>query len=478
MSKKNPSAVAEYVSERRTGAAKAAADLAQRALGGKATDEDIEALEDAIEDESRYASMEKSLVKVTSEPDRSVYRRGGEFSYVRDFVAAGGQVGALGGMPASTTPFPGVDPLAAQARLRRHREETKYVRTVHNRDAERAAAKTGAATSGSGTFTANDGSIPQQRAGDLNMTDGDGGEFVPPAWLVNAKDYASVARSAAPVSSAIGAVPLPDGVNELFFPQLTNATEPVEPQNGQNTAISGTEGTESSSVHSSVPVVMVPVASDVSLQFLERGGPAVDEILMAEWQEALWDAIETQVINGSGSSGQATGLVNASNLISVTASPTADGYEYVAALGDAAAQVSDARLRPCEALVLRPGRFTWLASAGADGEGEPIIRPGTGLVPSNNDLGAYGPVAGLPVFQSGVIPKNLGTGTNQDYALAVRLSDYRLYVSSPVIDYFPDASGRGEQLTVRVGAHVYIAFVPDRYVSTAQLTGPTYPSGD
>jgi len=477
MSKNKATAVAEYVTERRAGAAKAAASLAQRALDGKATDEDIEALEDAIEDEARYAAMAKGVVKVTSEPDRGVYRRGGEHSYVRDFVAAGGPIGAGGGFPTDTSPFPGVDPIAAQERLRLHREQSQILRSLRKGDAERATARTGAATRSAGTFASNDGSIPEQRTGDLSMASGAGGEFVPPAWLVNPKDYVSVARSAAPVAGAIGAVPLPEGVNELFFPELTNGTQPVEPQNGQNTAVSGTEGTTTSSANSTIPVCMVPVASDVSLQFLERGGSAVDEILMAEWQEALWDAIENQVLLGTGTSGQVKGIVNASNIISVTASGSATGPAYVTALGQAAGQLSDARKRPADALILRPSRYNWLAGTAEDTATEPLIRPGTGLVPSDADHGFYGPVAGLPVLLSGAIPGNLGGGTNQDTAFAVRLSDYRLYVSSPVIDYYPDASGRGNQMTVRVGAHVYIAFVPDRYVSTAQVTGPTVPTG-
>ena len=99
-------------------------------------------------------------------------------------------------------------------------------------------------------------------------------------------------------------------------------------------------------------------------------------------------------------------------------------------------------------------------------------RPGTGLVPTNADLGEYGPIAGLPCLLSGEVPQDLGTGENQDTVIVVRTADLLWMQSDPVFTCYVDASGGPAQLTVYASWHAYGAFACTRYPSAiGTLTG-------
>lgn len=469
--KPSPAAVRDYVTEQRRGAEKSAQELSARALSGDTlADDDIDLLDAAIEDSIRFAKYEDDL-KVTVKQEPSTYYRGGPNSFVVDIIAAGGQVGAMGGAPAAGVAglLSGVDPEAAKRRLQRHREEQRYLKEHANRDAERSLSKLGVSSrSASGALADGEGRIVEQRTGDLDaLTSGSGAQFSPPAWF---NQYAAgAAYSAGALRSLVRPRPLPDGTMLLNAPRFDTAVDPVLPQDPENSDVAESMGTTTDSVQAHV--IELAGRSAVSIQLLERGGSSVDEAFLEQFQLAWASGIENQLINGGGGLYAFNGLTNLSNLVSVTytsASPTGPGV--VGAVAKAVAGVGNARKLPADAVLMRPGRWAWLNQA-EDLEDEPVIRPGTGSIPADGAAGPYGPVGGAAVYQTGSIPSDLGVGTNQDAIYAVRSSDFLLFETVPTFDVRPDVQGYGSQLSVSLIYRGYAAAFLNRYTSAAQVSG-------
>ena len=126
-------------------------------------------------------------MRTGSEPE--TYRRGGQHSYFRDLAMVGLQRG---------------DTRAAQDRLMRNNREVEV----------------------------------EARA--LSTTDGAGGDFVPPMWMVN--DYVELARTARPTADRVRNETLPTGTDQVNVPKIVTGTAVAE-QATQNTAVQNTDAT-------------------------------------------------------------------------------------------------------------------------------------------------------------------------------------------------------------------------------------------
>jgi HK97 family phage major capsid protein len=240
-----------------------------------------------------------------------------------------------------------------------------------------------------------------------------------------------------------------------------------------------------------VAVAMFAGQVPLSQQLFERG-PNIDRYLAKDFGENFAATAEQQVIAGTGTGGQMLGLLSlptaavdgvpGASLVTWTqASPTPAGL--IGQMGQAFADVGNTRLRPPSVAIMTPERFAWTAT-NKDSEGEPIIRPGTGLVPSNADQGEYGPIAGMPCLLSGEVPQDLGAGANQDAVIVMRTADFMWLPSDPVFEVYTDTADGASEMTVFASWHAYAAFVSARYpsaVATIQGTGMnrsalTYPA--
>jgi hypothetical protein len=154
----------------------------------------------------------------------------------------------------------------------------------------------------------------------------------------------------------------------------------------------------------------------------------------------------------------------------------------VEAIAKCAGQISDTRKRPPSALLVRGARHFWIAGTEQGTTGEPVMRPGTGLLPRETlDVGPFGPVANLAVFHDNALPTTLGGGANQDVVVLLRCAD-ALLLEDPAGPRFNAnlASGLGGQLTVVLTWHHYALSIPDRYpsaIGTVQGTGLAIPAG-
>lgn len=390
----------------------------------KALDERIAELNDSETRKNAAGDIAKRLtpnVVVKSEP--TTYRKDGGASYFADLGKA----------------FVGQD-VEARSRLSRHAQEVR----------------------------------------DISRTDGAGGEFVPPAWLV--EDYVALARAGRVTADLCNKAPLPAGTDSINVPKISTGTA-VAAQTADNAAVQETDMATSSV---SAPVRTIAGQQDLALQLLEQSPVAFDRIVFADLLGDYASKLDVQVLNGSNASGQVKGILGATGINTVTytdASPTvAELYPKVA---DAINQ-SHNRLLPPDAIVMHPRRWMWILAA-LDSSSRPLVVPGAAHGP-HNALGAgmgsdkvQGPVGsllGLPVYLDPNVPINLGGGTNEDRIIVARFADMWLFESTVRTRALPEVlSGN---LGVRLQVYGYVAFTAERYpsgisvISGTGLATPTF----
>jgi HK97 family phage major capsid protein len=243
-----------------------------------------------------------------------------------------------------------------------------------------------------------------------DVTSGDPGTaaFTPahgPSYI--GEEFATALRARGVMPSLIRVRPLPDEGKTVDVPRV---------QSGVSAGVQATEGvtavSETDMDAELVSAAKVPISgqNDLSIQGYEFAGPEFDVALAAELGAAVAAALDSQIITGTGSSGQMRGLLNIVGLTSVAktnATPTAT--TNYAAVGDLVNQTSVAYGGPLDTLLFHPRRRAFIESKLA-------FNPGwLGLTPA--------------VVNS--IPANLGGGTNEDRVIAIPGSEIILYAGQP-----------------------------------------------
>ena len=416
-------------------------------------------LRESIE-RSRFAAAEAARsVSVKSEP--LTYNREKRFSYFKDLATV--QAGLVG------------DVSAAQERLNRHAAEMDV--EFSKRDKRRAEK---AETEMRG-ITGSEVSPFESRAG--NRTDGTGGYFVPPIFLID--DYIQYLRYGRPFTNSLRQVPLPTGTDTINIPKLSTGTL-TGIQTADNAALSNQDIADTQ-VTASVKTVGGYV--DVSLQLLEQSPhQIIDEVILQDLIADYNLQVDSQSLNGTGSSGQILGVLNVSGINTTTytsGSPTQVGMWTP--LAQAISQLVQTRKLSTDGVKcwMHPRRWYWMAS-GLDSSNRPLIVPSTmgQFNPMAENVGAPAAegyvgnlVLGNPVYLDGSIPTNLGAGTNQDDVVFIRGDDTLFFEGELRTDVFREilSSTAG----VRFRAYNYIAQLT-RYaqsVSVVSGTGLVAPSG-
>jgi HK97 family phage major capsid protein len=298
-------------------------------------------------------------------------------------------------------------------------------------------------------------------ARDNNTTDGTGGEFVPPLWLV--ADYVEKARAGRVTADLSSKFPLPAGTDSISVPAITTGTS-VAAQATQNTAVSETDLVTATVT---APVRTYGGISDCSVQLVEQSPIAFDQVIFSDLAKAHAQAIDSAIISGTGSSGTHEGILNADTVNAVTftaATPTAQGL--FPKLADAVQQVNTNVFAPPNAIVMAPRRWAFLL-ASLDSSNRPLVVPNSGG--PNNAIGTFTDVAaeayagtllGLPVFLDANIPTNLGSGTNEDRIIVGDFTSAYLYEGAPKAEVFRETLSA--ELTVRFRLYNYSAFTAER----------------
>ena len=309
---------------------------------------------------------------------------------------------------------------------------------------------------------------------DINRTDGNGGYFVPPLWL---SDYVALARAGRPTANLVTNLPLPPGTDSINIPKVaTGAATAI--QTADNTTVAETDITDSA-VQANVKTIAGQ--QDLAIQLMEQSPFNFDQVVFADLAADYMTRLNVQVLNGSDSSGQVKGILNASgiNTVSFTGTTQAALYPKIA---DAIQKIHTNRYQSPTVLVMHPRRWAWFLSA-LDSQNRPLVVPNAGgpmNAMGNLDAVAsqqvVGQLQGLPVVTDPSIPTSLGT--NEDTIIAMRASDCILYESALRTRVLPDV-GSG-QLTVRLQVYGYLAFTAERYpagitkVTGSGLTTPSF----
>ncbi|WP_330265324.1 phage major capsid protein [Streptomyces griseorubiginosus] len=420
----------------------------------RAKDDEIEQLDARIkeleEDEQReqraadiharhgQAGERRERVTVTSEPE--TYRRGGQTSYFRDLFRAQ--------MKGDTT--------SIERLSRNDREVADRLQRIA-RGAEEA--------------------IAGLEARALTTTDGAGGEFVPPLWMIN--DYIALARGGRVVADQVRPMALPPNTDSISLPRIASGTAVAE-QTNQNTAVQNTDATTNS-----VTAAVTTIAGQqvVAQQLLDQSPINMDQILLADLAADYAVKADVFVINNNAAN--KVGLLNVSGLNAVTytdATPTvAELYPKGA---DAVQQIHTGRFLPGDKHFMHPRRWAWMTAA-VDTAGRPLVVPAANM-PQNalasfdavNSEGFVGTWHGLPVYVDPNIPTNLGAGTNEDRIITLRSTDVIFFEGTPQAEAFRET--KADQLSVLLRFFNYAALHASRYpkaisvISGTGLITPTF----
>lgn len=309
---------------------------------------------------------------------------------------------------------------------------------------------------------------------DITRVDGAGGEFVPPLWLIDA--FVDVARPGRVIADLVSSMPLPGGTDSINIPKVSTSPA-VAAQTADNAAVQETDEVTTSVA---MPVRTIAGQQDVAIQLIEQSPLAggIDRLIFGQLAADYERYLGTQLWNGSGASGQVTGILGTSGIGAVTytdASPTVP--ELYLPLAQAVNSVHTLAFKPATAIVMHPRRWNWMTSA-LDTSNRPLVVPTAngpymaigvkeGLAAQGGPVGS---VLGLPVYLDATMPINLGAGTNEDRIVVAYLPDAWLMEGALRTRVLPDVLSAN--LTVRFQLYRYVAFTAARLpVAFAAISG-------
>jgi HK97 family phage major capsid protein len=293
------------------------------------------------------------------------------------------------------------------------------------------------------------------------------GGIVPPQYLVGL--YAKAQRFGRVLADQIRHEDLPQQGMSLIVPRLTAGTTAAI-QASESATVATQDPTETDL---SVPVRTIAGYSPVSRQTLERA--AYSEAILFEDLVARYNAaLDTQLISGSGASGQHLGLLNVAGINTATISSWTAANLW-AAIVDKNGLLSQANLwaatvgAPADTIVMHPRR--WGAILGLlDTQNRPLVTPdpNSGSFNTMGDgegpgYGRVGRLGGVQVYTDANIPTNLGAGTNEDriFVFASQAPILAENTSDPVTLAFEQQAGNA--LQVQLVCYGYSAFAGGRY---------------
>lgn len=299
--------------------------------------------------------------------------------------------------------------------------------------------------------------------------------LIPPLYLLD--QAATLARAMRPFADQVPTYQLPATGMSIIVTRVTTGTATAAQTSGNTAAVE----TDMVTTDLTIPVVTIMGQQDVSRQALERGA-VTDSLIFADLVADYATKLDAGLINGSGSNGQHTGIIN-------TASIGTDGYAattvaaFYGSVNAALSRVASNRYAPASVIVMHPRRWHWLLSK-ADSSGRPFVVPAAPATAANpvglgqTGYGIAGTLAGLPVIVDANVPTNLGTSTDEDRVIVTRISDHALWEGGLMTFSFDQAVN--PPATIRLAVAGYSAFTAGRYpagTSLVQGTGlvaPTY----
>lgn len=288
--------------------------------------------------------------------------------------------------------------------------------------------------------------------------------FIPPIYLANA--WAELARPARPFANVVPKWPMPDTGTSVTVPKVQSGVT-VAVQAAELNSVSSTD-IDSQTVTANI--VTIAGQNDTSRQALERSLPGLDQVIFDDLQAAYDTQIDTQLLSGSGSSGQHLGIRNVSGKLTVSYTDgTPTGAELLPKVYDAIQQVATNRFRAADTIVMHPRRAAWLGKELSSTF--PLFQQGNLMqAAGTQDGGFLTSFGGLRVVLDPNIGTAYGTGTNEDEIYVLHMGDYMFAESPMYVKVFEDVLS--STLAVRLQLYAYSFWVPHRQAkSTAVISG-------
>lgn len=305
------------------------------------------------------------------------------------------------------------------------------------------------------------------------------GALVVPQYLVD--EFAAVRRGGRPFLNTLGQLPMPEDGMTFNIPRGTTGTS-VAAQASENAAVSQTDFDETT-----LPVSVRTFAGDqnISRQAWERG-TMVDEIIYADLAADYAFKVNQSAIQGDGTSGAHTGILNAGGSAVTYTDTTPTLAELWPKLADAVQRVNANYFEGPTVVLMHPRRWGWMLSQ-LDGQNRPLI---SNEAPQNpmgvGDAAKYGQVVGqvmgIPVVTDAGVPTTLGASTNEDRIIVYSPRPHLFFEeeSAPRSFEIQEIGTTTAQLTLKVVVFGYSAFTAGRYplassiISGTGLTTPTF----
>jgi HK97 family phage major capsid protein len=305
--------------------------------------------------------------------------------------------------------------------------------------------------------------------------------LVVPQYLVDMA--APVLRNGRATANICNQHELPAQGMSLIVPRGTTGAS-SGPQATENAAVSNTDQVWA---NLTVPVVTVAGQENVSRQLLERGA-GMDEIIYTDLLKAYAANLDTQVINGSGSGGNALGILQtagkgASTAFGAAPSITNAGLKVAGGIQSVFGQGAGILAR---VLVMAPRRWGWYL-AQVDSTGRPVVianavgnfnsvavvnDPGADSAdPATLFVGTHS--SGLPILVDPNVPTNIGTNV-EDVIIVGDNHEWHLWEDgAPTELRFEQTpnSASGVQLTTTLAIYGYAAFTAGRYPGASYQVG-------
>jgi HK97 family phage major capsid protein len=351
---------------------------------------------------------------------------------------------------------------AARARLQRHTKELEVELPAREARRDEMSREQSHREMRNAGYKRRDSETMFEKRVNPNRTDGQGGNFVPPLWLVD--EYVDLARFGRTTANLCKTMGLPSGTDSINLPKVATGTA-----TGVQTADAGSvQSTDLTDTSVSAPVRTIAGQQDIAIQLLDQSPISFDEVVFADLIADYNAQLDTQVINGSGSSGQVKGILQVSGINSVTytdATPTLPEL-WVPLLQSASKVATGRKIAGATGVVMTPSMWYWALSQ-LDTTNRPLLVPNAqafnsmgdgGLLESDGPAGVF--TYGLPAFLDGNIPSNLGGGTNETRIITARWQDLFLWEGSMRTRVLQEIlSGT---LQVRLQVYNYVAFMGDR----------------
>lgn len=314
-----------------------------------------------------------------------------------------------------------------------------------------------------------------------NRTDGTGGYFVPPVWLID--EFIPFLRAGRVTADLCFHQDLPSGTDSINLPKVNTGSLTAFQSDGG--AVASQDITDT---FINAPVRTIAGQQDVAMQLIDQSPISFDVVVMKDLTADYNKQLDVGVLAGPGTGNTLTGLANVTGINAVTFTSGSPTVPLLYVPGQQAQSlIAKLRFATATAFVVHPSNWYWIASA-LDSQNRPLVPP-TGPVtyPNFNAAGTNevdqaqgytGTFGGLPVYIDANVPTNIGASSNQSVMYAAKWDDLYLYEGSIRSRVLTEVlSGT---LQVRIQLYNYVAFLPNRFpaaISAINGTGLVVQSG-